>query len=229
MKKIFTFIVVSCLAFTASQAQIYTVTSSESEIGKLYSGDLNIGFGFGTKFKFDGNTYNVNTNSVFLETIHGVRLTKYAFVGLGFGAHWYYKDSQDFEYEYQYPESDETRTFDCSLDMQHMVAFPLFVNLKGFYPINDDLKAYVGTSLGYSFTTEVGNSAYNYWSGYYHPEYQHGFYGTFDFGIQWKKLHVGFGLTHQTLNVKEYSTGGDYFDGKDIKFNNFALKFGFCW
>lgn len=219
MKK-FLAIIAACLAVTASQAQVYSVTSSESEssTGKLYAGEVNLGGSVGGKVKIGETTCDLTTGGMFLETIHGVRITKYGFVGLGFGIH-AYTSGDNFKFN----RNDEVYESDSDVNFG---AFPLFVNLKGVYPINDKLKAYVGTSLGYAWTTceEIYINRYNWpeWG-----DFQHGFYGTVEAGIQWKKLNVALGLTHQTLKAdKKYNYE---FLKEDMKINQFSLKIGLCW
>lgn len=219
MKKIYAFIV-ACFAFTASQAQVYSFTSyntdSETTVSKRYMGEANIGWTFGSGFKADGDKYDLNTNSVFFETIHGARINKYAFAGLGVGFHYYYGFVEEEMYENKYGEYIGHW---CGANNAPM-AVPIFVNLKGFYPVNDKLKAYVSSNLGYAWAQAA------YESGYYDYDYKGGFYGTFEAGIQWKKLNVGFGFTHQTLKP-DFDVDDDY-NGK-IKINNFSLKIGLCW
>lgn len=214
MKKIYAFIV-ACFAFTASQAQVYSFTSynteSESEtITKRYMGEFNVGHIFGSKIKCDGKTMDVNTNSVIIETIHGARVHKYAFVGAGVGFRGSYGMTQDF----QLPGTDSETWF------RSPIFVPVFVNMKGFYPLNDKLKAYVGTSLGYAWTS--ANHSIDYTGGFYTLDFNGGFYGTLDFGVQWKKLNVSLGLMHQSMTP-------DYDDAKAYKINNFSLKVGLCW
>lgn len=234
MKKLYA-LLAGCFVFMASQAQIYSFTNYNTESSKtkskLYMGEINAGVTFGGKYKMDGHKFDESTNSFFFETIHGLRVHKYVFVGLGVGVHYYYDMGVDYQNAY---EAYGSRSYKDECYFEFPIAIPLFVNLKGFCPINDRLKAYMGTSLGYAWTggTDmdidtyewVRNSWSNYWQhvGYDDRDVNGGFYGTFEVGLQWKKLNVALGLTHQTLNP-------DYEGMKPVKINNFSLKVGLCW
>lgn len=126
MKKLL-IVLVAVLMAAPSFAQKTTVTrvnrektykTSSHDLNVWYQGELNFGYGLASDY---------NMSRVFLETIHGARITKYAYAGIGVGV--------------QY-----------ALDWEEVI-IPAFVDLKGYYPVTDDFAPYVAIDLGYGAGT----------------------------------------------------------------------------
>lgn len=100
MKKLFILIAAALLAApAASFAQKTTVTrvnrertykTSSHNVDIWYEGELNIGYGTGGTLKADGESEDAKYTRPFIETVHGVRITPYAFAGLGIGFQYAY-------------------------------------------------------------------------------------------------------------------------------------------
>lgn len=189
-----------------------------------YQGEVSLGFATTGKAtgNDDGHSYKVNSDfsRPFIETVHGVRLTKYAFVGLGLGLQYAYgKCSTDSYYDNYY---DEYYTDDSKWNTLLM---PVFVNLKGYYPVNDDFAPYLTTSFGVS---PILMSDLSYTNGSYETKHKGGFYCKLGVGLNYKKFIFDFGLMHQGMANKDYYNGND--NGKvKISTNSFYANIGFLF
>jgi len=210
-----------CGTATASYAQLITSTTSVAErkiekkrrptdFSVWYQGELNFGFATGGKLNFDGEKDNTNYSRPFLETIHGVRIAKYGFVGAGVGIQYAFgKMNPDSEYD------DKWKT----------LMIPMFVNLKGYYPVTDDFAPYISISLGGSICATSGYD--NSWNEHYSTVEQKlkgGFYGEYGVGFNYKKLNFGLGLQHQSMKFTD-SYDGDT-DEEKASVNSFFVKVG---
>lgn len=168
-----------------------TYTTSEHNIKVWYQGEVNLGYATSGKMKwtYDGESEIGKTNfsRPLISTVHGVRITPYAFVGLGVGA------------QYAYGEID--KGYD---DKWNTLLIPAFLNLKGYYPINDDFAPYVSVSLGTSF---CATSDFDYQDGDWEEKMKGGFYGEYGLGINYKKLNFGFGIMTQNMKLQELYRG----------------------
>lgn len=101
-----------------------------------YQGEASIGFGanFGYYYNYLGN-YD-NSYTIYLETVHGVLISKYFFIGAGFNLH-YFLNKKIGSDSYDYYDYSVTSIY-----------FPIFLNLKGIYPINNDWKTYITANVG---------------------------------------------------------------------------------
>lgn len=188
MKKIIITLFISLLAYTGtSTAQIIhgstysssTTYKSRMNLSTHYQGELNFGYGLGGKIKEDGEKYDANYSRAFIETIHGVRINKYAFAGVGVG------------FQYAYDEEWEMGTL------------PIFVDLKGYYPVTADFAPYLAIDLGYSVGLFSNGG-----------DTPGGFYASYGIGLNYRKLNFGIGWQHQAFS--------DY----DAKINSFFVKIG---
>lgn len=219
MKKLFMLIACGLLAAPAAtfaQKTVVTEINREKkyetkELKVWYQGELNIGFATGGKLKDeDGDKYKTDYSRPLLETVHGVRITKYGFVGLGIGAQYAF-GKMDPDYE----DSDNWNT----------LMLPVFLNLKGYYPVSENFAPYISVSLGSSICAasdynDSGSSRYGSWEN----KLKGGFYGEYGIGFNYKKLNFAFGLQSQTLKT-EYTYDGDTESYKD-KINSFFVKIG---
>lgn len=64
--------------------------TSSHNVDIWYEGELNIGYGTGGTLKADGESEDAKYTRPFIETVHGVRITPYAFAGLGIGFQYAY-------------------------------------------------------------------------------------------------------------------------------------------
>ena len=95
---------------------VATVSFALSASAQRYQGELNLGYGFGI-----GN-YEVDRFHV--ETVHGVRVNQYFFVGAGFGLSYF----------------DNERT-----------VIPVFADIKGYFLKATKICPYIFADLGYGF------------------------------------------------------------------------------
>lgn len=176
MKKIIAFVLTAMLAVPfAASAQKTTVTRVNREnayrttqttvVPRVrqprqrtiwYQGEVDLGLAIG----------NGMTGPI-IETVHGIRITQYAFVGLGLGLH--------------YP-----------IDFGDPLV-PLFADLKFYYPVTDKIAPFLDVAAGYDvcedglfFSVGVGlkykrwqfsagvrgNDIYDYYDSYYSSYYE---------------------------------------------------------
>ncbi|HJA98687.1 MAG TPA: hypothetical protein H9779_03695 [Candidatus Alistipes avicola] len=70
------------------------------------------------------------------ETVHGARISPYAFIGAGLAINHFYKDQVIFE-EYWVTQKDNRGTL-----------LPLFVNIKGYLPVSRKVAFYLSGDMG---------------------------------------------------------------------------------
>lgn len=218
MKKlILTAIALSAIFVTHVNAQIVRGSSSVSTIsasqrnqtaktGVRYQGEFNFGYATGGKLNFkDGDSMKTDFSRPFIETIHGVRmLNDYLFVGVGVGVQYAYGDI--------YSDSDESSTWDT-------MAIPVFVNVKGYYPLGGNFAPYLSLSMGSSIFVMSSLT-----DDYYEEELKGGFYTAFGAGFTFRKLNVGLGLMHQGMKLVDSVDGAEYFKAS---VNSFYVELGF--
>lgn len=134
-----------------------------------------------------------------LTTTHGIRINKYLFAGAGIGIE--YGDLWFYHNRYK----------DWLCETSNI---PLFINLKGYYPVAKKIEPYVSLSLGYAYNID---------------EYS-GFYCDASIGIRLWKFCVGIGFIHHECTGL---TGEDYynntFEDELWTRNKFQVKIGFQW
>lgn len=97
-----------------------------------YQGEISAAYGLG----LGDVTKIVNTDRIEVETVHGVRISPYAFVGLGAG----------FNYFYNLDTAAETEDYS---DNGGVVT--AFANAKGYLPISRGTSLYLSLDLGGAF------------------------------------------------------------------------------
>lgn len=152
----------------------------------------------------------------FIESIHGFNMSGYAFAGVGFGLQYAYNK-----------------------DKWNNMGIPLFVNLKGMYPVTENFSPYITLSLGYNFLL-FGDSKHmiNFIDGL------GGFYNDLGVGIKYKAFNLSLGMQVQKFNIDSnemsysynrdavyelFYADGTYEEGEEIsKLKNvgFYVKFG---
>lgn len=122
-----------------------------------YESEMNIGYGGGGKTETEGMTFG----RIFAETVQGLRINKYAYTGIGIG----------FQYSY-------------GLDVAFL---PIFVDLKGYYPLNQKIAPYIAVDLGYALGLTREDSDMS------------GFYTTIGAGCNYLKWNFGLGYQYQSF------------------------------
>lgn len=205
MKKLFILIAAALVAApVVAFAQKTTVTrvnrektykTSTRSVDIWYEGELNLGFGTGGTIKAGGESADAKYARPLIETVHGVRITKYAFAGVGVG----------FQYAYD--------------DQWKVGMMPVFLNLKGYYPVSEHFAPYVSIDLGYGAGV-VGTKDF----GEEGLDLKGGFYASYGIGLNYRRLNFGLGWQHQGMKFKYAGESGDGF-GVNSFFVKVGLKF----
>lgn len=225
MKKIYILLLVAAMIVPAmSSAQKMTVTNiskektyktSPHDIDVWYQGELNIGYAVSGKIQLtdedgDMEKFKSDYSRPLIETIHGVRITKYGFVGVGAAV----------QYAFGKLDADEEDS-----EKWNTMMIPLFLNLKGYYPVTDDFAPYISLSFGSSICAMSGLDESKSGMGYsYDYKLKGGFYGEYGIGFNYKRLNFGLGLQHQTMKL--VYTKGSYSDEEKWSSNSFYVKVG---
>lgn len=163
MKKILLLLFVCLVASTNSFAQIIQSQSiyiqEKEKTYPCYQGEFNLGY--------------ITPLSAFIETVHGVRINKYLFTGLGLG--------------FRYSETMSFSSHNHTVDGVDLFYLPIYANIKGYYPITEKIEPLLNLSLGYVADICGRESS--------------GFYCDFGTGIRLWKFAVGLGMIHQSFSV----------------------------
>ncbi len=213
MKKLLLVALLMCGVTATSFAQLVQSTTSvtertyekqKKELGKIrYQGELNLGFATGGKLKDDaGEKIETNLSRPLLETIHGVRVGDYLFAGVGLGVQYAYGD---------WVTGADAENFSDYMPSWNTAMMPIFLNLKGYYPVTKNFAPYISLSLG---ATAILASDLSITESYYdesvETKLKGGFYCDFGVGFTARKFNFGFGMMHQGLKIT-----GDYADNYD--------------
>lgn len=181
MKKILILAVAAmfCTSVSAQVLKSSTMVVEKKRTTSLYQGEFNVGYGFGGTMSGDGGSIDANYSRIFVETVHGVRILPYLFTGIGIGA--------------QYAPDAETATV------------PIFLDVKGYYPVTDKFAPYIALDFGYSpvVSGDVDGGAYI----------------SYGVGLNYGKLNFGLGWQYQGVHVYGY-------DDLKASINSFFLKVG---
>ena len=121
-------------------------------------------------------------------------------------------------------------------DRWNALTIPIFVNLKGFFPINDDLRPFINLGLGGSVvacSNATGVDREDYDS--YTKEFKHhgGFYLDFGVGVDYKSWTFGLGVQHQRMAQSTKYRYSDSEWNRSYKHkaycNSFYLKVGWTF
>ena len=222
MKKTFILLLAAlCAVPVVTFAQKTTVTrvnrektykTSTHSVDIWYQGELNVGFATGGKltWKDGGDSEKTNYSRPFISTIHGARITQYGFVGLGVGVQYAYGKMD--------PEYDDTSNWETLM-------IPVFLNLKGYYPVTEELAPYISISLGSGIcaTSSYGGSGSGYGSSW-KTKLKGGFYGEYGIGLNYRQFNFGLGLQHQSMKFSETYDGRT--DDEKASVNSFFVKVG---
>lgn len=192
-----------------------TYTTSTRTVNFWYQGELNIGYAINSKINYKevdgGDTYREswksNFSQPFISTTHGIRITKWAYAGIGVGLHYAYGYTDEYKDEHW-----------------NTLMVPIFFNVKGYYPVNDDFSVYVTLSFGDSpIAYSELNQQLRDWNEYDEWHYRGGYYGEYGVGLNYKRLNFSFGLQQQYMRAVDF----DDKSYKEIyKANSFYLKVG---
>lgn len=150
------------LAFLA----VMVIVPATAQVRVKYHGEINAGYSFGI------GTYA--KNRVNLNTIQGIQVGEYFSVGLGFGLDWY---------RGLYPEYWEKQG---KPDMGEL-AMPIFLNMKGYLPVNEKIAPYLTFDIGYGIGLTQGLEGFG------------GLYLTPGIGIKFGKFKAEVGFNMQQI------------------------------
>ena len=183
-----------------------------------YAGEVNVGYAAGGKMRYENTATKSSLHRPFVETIHGVTITKYAFVGAGVGLQGYFgaidKDIPEQKWD--------------------TLTLPLFVNLKGMYPLKG-VTPYISASFGGSVIPYSGQNVNATSEGIgIKAKLIGGFYCDCGAGVKLlnDKINVGIGMQHQQMGVKLVVSDGSYSESESeggYHGTSFYVKVGFCW
>lgn len=202
MKKLFVAAFALLLSAPCALAQKTTVTNinrervyktQEHSVNVWYEGELNVGYGMGGTIKEGGESEDAKYGRPFIETVHGVRITKYAFIGAGVG----------FQYA-------------CDKEWE-VGMMPVFLDLKGYYPVSEHFAPYVAIDLGFS-SGVVGTKDFADEEGL---DMKGGFYASYGIGLNFRRLNFGLGWQHQDMKFEYEGESDDSFS-----VNSFFVKIG---
>lgn len=184
-----------------------------------YRGEVNIGGAMSGTLYFppQENIYlpgglKTSLSRPLIETVHGVMLSDYLFVGAGLGIQYYAGEFDD--------DADEVLYIKEGTHRWNMLTIPMFVNIKGFFPINDNWKPFMTLSLG-GTAVACSNATFTEDYTYYDEEYdalgghksqyqaRGGFYCDWGVGVEYKRWSLGIGLQHQRYKQTDLYTHYD--------------------
>lgn len=218
-----------------------------------YKGEVNVGYTIaGKKFKFDYNAeysdgeyeegflgkYTTGFSRPLFETIHGVEIGPYFFVGAGLGLQYYCGKLKDFQFL-----ADDAAEINKTEPAKrwNAIMLPIFADIKFMYPINDKLTPFINLGLGGTIgcfssanyvdedIIELGGTNYSYSMS---QKARGGFYCDFGAGIRYKSLNFSLGLQHQVVKLvskSEITSIDESFSSKEVvktSVNSFYVKIG---
>lgn len=217
-----------------------------------YKGEVNVGYAItGNKQKFEfsyeyhddeeseyGNEnlgkYTTVLSRPLFETVHGVEIGPYFFVGAGIGLQYYCGKLKDLQFF-----ADAAAEVNQTKPKQrwNAVMLPIFADFKLMLPINDKFAPFVNLGLGgtiglYSSAnyTDESNDDYNDGISTLKMRTRGGFYCDFGAGFRYKAMNFSFGLQHQVFKLDyQYEVVGEYYSEKGsyfTKINSFYVKLG---
>lgn len=246
------------------QYQPAPAPKAQKKSGKVsYKGEVNLGFAFaGNKINWETET-NTTTisgsettksysysgpssrcaheNTVFsrplFETVHGIQIGDYFFVGAGMGLHYFcgkLKNSQEL--------SNYLAGIEKNNDPKkrwNAVMLPLFSNFKFTYPVNEDLTPYVNVGIGGTIGCASSINRKDLMIDEHTrltQKVRGGFYCDLGLGIRYKVLNLAIGYQHQDFKIvskevynysSSYSSSSSTTDKKMYtKVNSFYVKIG---
>lgn len=247
--------VVCSILFVSAQQSSEQVSKIKQTLKSIdwtpkYKGEVNIGYAIaGNKFRWDyeytdsdgdyetgieGEMKTVFSRPL-IETIHGIEIGPYFFVGAGIGLQYYCGKVKEAKEWFAATEAIYNKT-----NRWNTIMLPIFASIKFKYPINEKLTPFLNLGLG---GTVCCTSSFNYEDtqsiqsviSEASIKKRGGFYCDFGAGIHYKSLNFGIGLQHQGFKmvVQESLTYSDYNNEKigyknilKTKINSFYVKVG---
>lgn len=103
-----------------------------------YQGEVDFGYSLGVG-KLPSDRFNVST-------VHGLEIEDYLFLGVGAGLDYHFVEENiyaDF--------GDDDHYYGGYFEKDRMGFLPVFFNIKGYLPLDDDFMPFLSLDLGYSF------------------------------------------------------------------------------
>ena len=148
-----------------------SVATALAQPAAKYHGEVNIGYSIGVG--------SVPINRVMLNTIQGVKIGDFFSTGLGVGLDWYRGLYADYWESQGKVDSGE-------------LVMPLYLNVKGYLPINTNVSPYLTFDVGYGAGVTEGVKGFG------------GLYLTPGVGVCFGKIkaEIGFNIQQIVENVK---------------------------
>ena len=191
-----------------------------------YRGEVHVGGAFSTAMHlppqegyFMVSAIKTQLSRPLIETVHGVSLSNYLFVGAGLGFQYYAGECGDDILDWADIKDGKTNW--------GMLAIPMFVNIKGFFPVSNDLRPFTTLSVG-GTVVACSNGTFSEDNTYYEEDYngddvlcgnkydykiKGGFYCDWGVGVEYKRWSFAIGLQHQ--RYAQGTTGTYYGYGWD--------------
>lgn len=145
---------------------IMTAHISSAQVQVKYQGEVNAGYSIGVG--------SMGINRVNLNTIQGVKVGQYFSTGLGIGLDWYRGLYADYWERQGKADKGE-------------IAVPIYLNFKGYLPVNDRIAPYLTFDVGYGIGLTEGLDGFG------------GLYLTPGAGIQLGSFKADIGLNIQRM------------------------------
>lgn len=213
-----------------NRERVYTVETKTKTV--WYQGELTFGAAYSPSLtaKVDDNSWkgkisNIQPN---ITTIHGIRITKWAFVGIGVSfipefpltKDDVYSEDKRFYYEAKYNRL--MYNSECAYDDDSTMLLPVFANVKGYYPVTDRFSVYATLSFGKSILIGSEYEGYNDHT----MEMKAGYYGEYGLGLNYRKFNFCLGLEQQQMKA---SGDKDYSLNAKTQYLSFFVKLGLKW
>ena len=211
-----------------------------------YKGEVNVGYAIsGKSFNFDSyysdsdgendvenaGKWQTVFSRPLIETVHGVEIGPYLFVGAGLGVQYYCGKLQDFR-DYAELAAEIKEKNDIS-ERWNAVMLPIFADVKLMYPVKNGFTPFLNLGLGGTVGCYSSiNCKYSEDDFTEAIRTRGGIYCDFGAGFRYKLLNVSVGLQHQAFKI-EYKAA-EYYDGESwsekgglsTMINSFYVKVG---
>lgn len=171
--------------------------------------EVSAGFitGGNLKTKLFGNVAT-NLSRPTLDIVYGARFNPYLFAGIGTGL------------QYAYGECNLIHHFDVgSPDKWGALGIPLYVNVKGYYPVSRLVAPYITLSIGHAFiaTSNFSQEGYGKLNG--------GLYCKFGAGVTISNFTLSLGLASQSVEWVDASDKTMFRAGNNAFFIEAGVRF----
>lgn len=246
-----------CSAFYASAQESSTAISPEQskqstasakkriDWSPKYKGEINVGYAIsGNRFRLDymysdsdGEFYyealgykQTVLSRPLIETVHGIEIGPYFFVGAGFGLQYYCGKLKEFQ---EFADvAAEINLKGKSSNRWNAIMLPIFADIKFMYPVNSNFAPFLNLGIGGTVGCYSSLNCKEFdGTDEYTMKARGGFYCDFGAGIRYKALNFSIGMQQQALSIEEKFTenyeGYYHEEGKiSTKINSFYIKVG---